>query len=97
MTPNPVGEGWKWDDQDGTTLAVDWMSRQPAPQALLDLLACNCSRICKLPNCVCIINGLKCRDMCKLAACDNQPLSVVPEEDSLDEDDPSDEEQEYGL
>jgi len=26
MSPSPVGKGWKWDDQDGTILAVDWMS-----------------------------------------------------------------------
>ena len=89
MTPSPVGKGWKWDDQDGTTLAVDWMSGQPAPQALLDLLACNCSRSCKLPSCGC--SGLKCTDMCKLATCDNQPLSVESDDDSLGEDDPSDE------
>ncbi|KAG1711218.1 hypothetical protein GQR58_002584 [Nymphon striatum] len=36
-------------------------------------------------------------DMCKLAACDNQPLSVESDDDSLDEDDLSDEEQEYGF
>ena len=84
MTPSPVGKGWKWDDQDGTTLAVDWMSGQPAPQALLDLLTCNCSRSCKLPSCVCIVSGLKCTDMCKLAACDNQPFSVESDEEQED-------------
>ena len=97
MTPIPVGKGQKLDDQYGTTQDVDWMSGQPAPQALLDLLACNCSRSCKLPSCVCIPNGLKCTDMCKVATCDNQPLSDKPDDDGLDEDDPSDDEQEYGF
>ena len=95
MTSSPVGKGWKLDDQDGTTLVVDWMSGQPAPQALLDLLAWTCSSSCKLPSCVCIANGLICTKMCKLAACDNQPLSVEPDDDSINEDDPSDEEQAY--
>ena len=38
---------------------------------------------------------MNCTDMCKLAACDNQPLFVELDDDSLDEGDPSDEEQEY--
>ena len=39
---------------------------------VLDLLSCSCTRSCKLPNCSCLINGLKCTDMCKLSDCDNR-------------------------
>ena len=56
-------------------LVVHWMDGhfgQPAPEAVLDLLACNCKRKCSLPKCVCLSNGLKCTDMCRLPDCENQ-------------------------
>ena len=53
-------------------LAVDWMQGQPAPQAVLNLLACTCPKLCKLPKCVCMASGLKCTDMCKLSTFDNR-------------------------
>ncbi len=52
------------------------MDGQPAPQAILDLLACNCSKKCVLLNCECLANGLKCTDMCRLPDCENQALLV---------------------
>jgi len=71
-TPTPVGRGWKLEKHDEVEqLVVDWMAGQPAPQAVLDLLACNCNRSCKLPTCGCCLNNLKCTDMCRLPACDN--------------------------
>jgi len=43
--PSPVGRGWKIE-KDGANeqLVVHWMDGQPAPQVILDLLACNCPR-----------------------------------------------------
>ena len=79
-TPNPINKGWKWEDERELELAIDWMDGLPAPQAVLDLLACDCRRVCKLPNCECLANGLKCTDMCRLVTCDNQKV-----EDSVDE------------
>ena len=35
-----------------TQLVIHWMTGQPAPQAILDLLACNCAKKCKLPRCM---------------------------------------------
>ena len=58
------------------------MDGQPAPQAILDLLACNCSKKCVLPNCECLANGLKCTDMRTLLDCENQAL--VANEGSVD-------------
>lgn len=52
-------------------LVVNWMSREPAPVAVLELLSCRCKRRCQLPNCTCLSNGLKCTDLCKLKDCDN--------------------------
>lgn len=89
QTPNPVGKGWKLEDG---RLVIDWMDGPAAPQAVLDLLSCKCSRSCKLPSCECLMYGLKCTDMCRLMDCANQPNSdnCVPEytEDEDYDDDP---------
>ena len=71
IVPCPTGHGWATDD-DGE-LVIDWMKGSPAPEAVLQLLACKCERTCKLPDCTCLANGLKCTDMCRLQTCDNQP------------------------
>jgi len=81
--PTPVGKGWELNNQE---LVFDWMDGQPAPQAVLELMACSCSRACKAPNCKCINNGLYCSDMCKLAGCDNMQSDLLIEDESYDED-----------
>ena len=54
-TPSPVGRGWQIEKTDGfDQLVVHWMDGQPAPEAVLDLLACSCARKCVLPKCVCL-------------------------------------------
>ncbi len=86
QVPSPVGRGWKVEMEEGAEqLVVDWMDGQPAPQAVLDLLACKCVRQCKLPKCVCMANGLKCTDMCSLSNCENR-LSISDNEETGDED-----------
>ena len=63
------------------------MDGQPASQAVLDLLACNCTMKCSLPKCVCLSNGLKCTDMCRLQDCENQASSFESDdEESADGD-----------
>ena len=66
----------------GECLALDWMSGEPAPKAVLELLSCQCNRLCLLPNCTCLANGLKCTALCKLQHCANQ------EEEATEEDTP---------
>lgn len=92
---DPTKSGWKKETQDGEEiLAVDWMSVKPAPDAVLELLACQCPRSCTLPNCICLQNDLKCTDMCRAKDCENQPGEddtevlrgdVVMDEDEEDE------------
>ena len=77
QVPSPVEHGWVRDDNGQLTL--EWMRGSPAPEAVLQLLCCNCSRRCKLPECPCMSNGLKCTILCKLQTCDNQP-----QDDDLD-------------
>jgi hypothetical protein len=91
--PSPVGHGWKMEVDNGQPqLVIDWMDGQPAPEAVLDLLACNCERICTLLQCACLLNGMRCTDMCKLPDCGNQ----APIESDEDTDDELDEEMEDG-
>jgi hypothetical protein len=40
--PCPVGYGWKLDNHQ---IVIDWMSGQPAPTPMLELLSCNCSKM----------------------------------------------------
>ena len=71
--PDPVGHGWKMSKLDrADVLAIDWMNGPPTPEAVLELLSCNCARSCKLPTCTCLANGMKCSDICKLRNCSNQ-------------------------
>ncbi|KAL8625537.1 hypothetical protein ACOMHN_014626 [Nucella lapillus] len=73
--PDPTQSGWKVENQNGTeVLVVDWMDVRPAPEAVIELLACKCTRACTALECTCIQHGLKCSDMCKLKECDNQPV-----------------------
>lgn len=80
--PSPRGRGWKIDITYGKEeLKIDWLDGTPAPDSVLELLACSCSRSCHLPQCTCMINNMKCSELCKLRNCDNQPQDE-------DEDDP---------
>jgi hypothetical protein len=89
--PSPVGKGWIMETQDGVEiLSPDWMDGQPAPVAVLQLLACKCRKLCQAPTCQCLTNGLHCTDMCKhnVNTCQNKP----PEEDEIVSDAEGDEE-----
>jgi len=72
----PIGFGWH---EDGVHFAIDWMSGDPAPTAVLEQLSCSCTRSCQLPTCSCLANGLKFMDVCQLLDHDNRC------EDSLEE------------
>ncbi|KAG0722039.1 hypothetical protein GWK47_045206 [Chionoecetes opilio] len=79
--PSPSEHGWT--EEDGK-LNILWMRSAPAPEVVLELLACKCSRVCKLPDCACLVNGLTCTDMCKLQTCTNQ--AVQQQEPDLEPD-----------
>ena len=81
---NPLRHGWT---QDENKLGIDWMSGQPAPTAVLELLSCSCTRSCKLPNCSCLLNGMNCTDLCRLPECENRrEEAVVVDVDAADYD-----------
>ena len=56
--------------ENGTVLIEDWMDTQPAPEAVLKLLAWECTRDCR-DKCPCGAPGLACTDLCKLKICSN--------------------------
>ena len=73
------------------------MDGKPAPDAVLELLACRCTRSCKLPSCVCLANGLKCTDICTLKQCQNQvegdeEIDLYNSDDDTDDSDDTDDE-----
>ena len=51
---------------DSQVLSIDCMEKKPAPEAVLELLACKCK------SCPFVANGLKCTDICALVNCENQ-------------------------
>ncbi len=69
IIPDPTNHGWSVDED---TFGIHWMQSPPAPDMVLELLACKCVRTCKLPTCSCLAYKLPCTDMCKLQTCSNQ-------------------------
>ena len=51
-----------------------WMNGLPVPNVILSLLSCDCKRWCVEGKWACIVNGIKCTDMCNLKTCDHEPL-----------------------
>ena len=80
VIPAPIGHGWIHDaENDG--YAIEWMSVNPKPNAVLEFLSCNCSRSCKSNKCSCAANGLRCTDMCHIRDCSNQ--ETIEEDDEV--------------
>ena len=51
--------------------AIKWMTGFPAPDVVLELISCKCTRHCRPSDCTCLLNGLKCTTSCRLANCSN--------------------------
>ena len=50
------------------SLKIDWMYGHAAPDAVLELLSCQCKRECLQEQCPCLDNGHK----CKTPECDSE-------------------------
>ena len=88
VVPDPAGHGWSRDDG---LLSIDWMDGKPAPDAVMELIACYCKRVCKEGNCACIDNRLKCTIICRLQHCSKQKVDdEIVEEVEADIDSESD-------
>ena len=73
---------------DESSLPIDWMDGKPAPEAVLELLACRCPKSCRLSDCVCMANALTCTQTC--VDCRTQAaqedVEVIVDGDSEEED-----------
>ena len=61
----------------------------PATDAVLKLMFCSRTLVCKATQCKCIANGFHCRDMCRLTSCgemqpDEESVALVDNEDDFD-------------
>ena len=74
--------GWKLQQvEERDELQFDWMDGKPASDAVLERLACRCTRSRKVSSCICLANGLKCTDICTLKECQNQ----VDDDEEIDD------------
>ncbi|KAG1707481.1 hypothetical protein GQR58_003462 [Nymphon striatum] len=74
VSHDPTGNDWY---KEGGELAIDWEEGLPAPELVMEMLSCTCSRECLEDICTCLRNKMKSTSLRKLATCANQ----MPEED----------------
>ena len=81
---SPQGRGWSIDEND-----IVWNECSPAPDKILYLLSCGCTRKCEVGSCSCADSGLQCTDACHSRKCGNMPDDVLNREldDEGDDDD----------
>ena len=60
ILPSPDGFGWKLIDED---LEIDWTDDKPAPDSVIEMLACKCKKPCAESACDCHQNRLPCTDV----------------------------------
>lgn len=69
--PNPVGNGWKMEDNNLTIL---WNSQPIAPDSILKSVSCSCKKTkCIQRNCSCLEAKIKCSELCHCINCENVP------------------------
>ena len=65
---SPHKKGWTIDDG---CLHVMWLTKPPAPDALMLLISCRCTTGCSSQRCSCRSNLLLCTDICGCKDCTN--------------------------
>lgn len=87
-TPTPHGQGWEVTDD--SFISLKWLGSKPAPEEILEMLACVCKKSCTMDSCCCLKAGLKCTDMCTLVcdnmATDDNPDTICDEEEDEEDD-----------
>ena len=69
--PSPQGHGWIITASGD--LEIEWMTQNPAPDSILEMVSCSCKRSkCHSASCSCFAHGLKCTDMCNCSQCENE-------------------------
>ena len=66
---SPNGVGWYVKND---TLTIDQTDEAPAPEAVLEIVSCNCNTSkCETQRCSCVKNNLPCSDVCGCVNCLN--------------------------
>ena len=87
IIPSQHGHGWSIDEND---IDIVWNECSPAPDEILSLLSCGCTRKCEAGSCSCVDSGLQCPDACHSRECGNMPDDVLNRESDNEEDDDDD-------
>ena len=69
--PSPMQHGWQLVDGE---LRIHWMTQQPAPAELLELVSCGCKTGCVSRRCSCSKASLPCTPACSCSNCDNHQV-----------------------
>ena len=67
--PSPLDHRWEMNENE--PISIKWNTVKPAPEEILELMFCNCSKRCLCESCFCIQNGLLCTDACTKVDCEN--------------------------
>lgn len=59
IVPSPFNHGWEMVDDE---ITIKRNTVKPAPEEVLVLMCCTCSKKCVPETCSCIANGLFCTD-----------------------------------
>ena len=79
-------------------IAIKWNTVKSAPEEVLALMFCTCSRKCVVETCPGIGNGLFCTDACTKTDCENYiNEDINDEKNEEDEIEDADEDFEYEL
>ena len=77
--PDPTDHGWELINGN---LTIRWLTLPPAPDVILSLLYCKCTRSCNAETCPCVQNGISCTPACKQQNCQN----FREDEEDIDQD-----------
>ena len=81
----PSEWGWK---VEGDKLVPVMTDKRPAPDALIQMIHCNCSEGCNTLRCTCRRHGLECTSACghcQDGNCDNMKNGPVIDDEDEDE------------
>ena len=78
--PNFTEHGWRIDESG--EVCVKRMSLPPAPDSILVLVKCKCTKGCENNRCSCNKSGLQCTDVCKCSDCKNGKANNEDPDDS---------------
>ena len=67
--PSPTGNVWELGENESISIKRNTVN--PAPDEVLELMFCTCSRNCVQGKCPCVNNGLLRTDVCAKQQCEN--------------------------